>query len=210
VGTNYGSLPIDLTNSAGSSQVVTLSCIYDNTALHADNTVVTNPRFYLDMAAATLNPAASADTLIDPASATYFIDAGDSPSLTALGDAGAPSGVTGFSTANAVNAVNLTWTNPADSDLSGVLVQRSLTVAPSSSSEGTRVTTVIAPSASYSDTGLTGGLTYYYSLFTLDNVGEINETAVSATGVPLNNIPGALPGETLLQTRSRFIDEGII
>lgn len=216
VSTNAGAFPITLLNDgSGNSQVITFNTRYNNNYLHADMVPVSG-KFYFNLGPASLS-AGSTDTLASPESAVWQesnVDSDGIGVLSALGDAASPSGVTSF-TANLVkwsNSINLTWVNPADSDLSGCYVRYSTTSAPSSISAGTALATTVAPTTSYTHSGLAveGTTTYYYSIFSFDNVGKTSTAIVSASNTPYNSLPGSIYGETLLQTRSRLIDEGLI
>lgn len=76
--------------------------------------------------------------------------------------------------------IELSWTNPADSDFDSVMIRRSPIGFPANTSDGTLVATDIV-GTSYSDTSLSDS-TYYYSVFakdTLDNYSDA--TTASAT-----------------------------
>ncbi len=94
----------------------------------------------------------------------------------------------------------LSWDNPSDSDFAGVLIRRSQEGAPTTISEGIQV--MKEKSTTFTDTGLTNGLTYYYSLFTYDHSDNYS-TAVSVTITPREgggNI--SYPDNTLLKGSS--------
>lgn len=209
VSSNGGAFPFNFINDgSGNSQVVTFSTIYNNAYVHTGMTPVSG-KFYVTLGGGALS-AGSGDTIDSTISGTY---SNSSPIgvLSAIGDAGSPSGVTAFSITNGINSLALTWTNPLDSDFAGVLIQRaSGTVAPSAYNTGTCVTSALSPLATYSDVTVAGGHNYAYSLWAYDNVSKIAITSVSAIGMPKSAVPGAQAWETELQARSRLIDEGII
>ena len=72
--------------------------------------------------------------------------------------------------------INLSWNNPSDNDLYGVLIRRATPGCPTSPTDGTAVADVPAGGSGgggggfFSDTGLTSGLTYCYALFAHDFV----------------------------------------
>lgn len=64
--------------------------------------------------------------------------------------------------------VRLTWTIPASSNIAAVGIYRSTSAA----SRGTLVQTVTAPTATWTNTGLTNNTTYYYTLVSQNAAGE--------------------------------------
>jgi len=175
ISTDSGEFPITLINTAGVSQIVTFGVTYDNTRLHADdetqNVLFTSYSSGASLSAGQVGTIQSAGTSYNPNYAT----------LTALGDAGAPSGISGFTVTAGDREVAIAWVNSAESDVSGTLVQRSLTVVPSAYTEGTTV--VNTTGSSYTDTSANdSNVTYYYAGFSYDNVGEYSSLSSSATG----------------------------
>ena len=78
--------------------------------------------------------------------------------------------VTGLVASPAVTSTHLTWTNPTIAGLAGVMIRRTNGATPPVSiTDGTLVTTVTPPGTSYTDTGLTAGTQYSYSLFAFDS-----------------------------------------
>ena len=90
----------------------------------------------------------------------------------------------------------LSWTNPADSDLTEVVVRRKTEDYPTNHSEGVAVYEDTSPgvgdSVSYKDEGLTSGTTYYYAVFGKGEAGNWNNTVQAgqnaATARPLMEI----------------------
>jgi len=98
----------------------------------------------------------------------------------------------------------LTWTNPSDSDLAEVLVNRKTGSYPSNHNDGSDVASchLTSPSpgtqVSCTDTGLSNGTTYYYAVFSRDGNGNWNDQ-VCASLNPLcqgKNADTALPQGT--------------
>jgi hypothetical protein len=74
-------------------------------------------------------------------------------------------------TARTTSSLTLSWTNPTNLELTGVLVRRAVgSTPPASVSDGTLVADVAAPSHSVTDNGLTPGTTYSYAFFAHDVV----------------------------------------
>jgi len=73
----------------------------------------------------------------------------------------------------------LTWTNPSDSDLDQVVVQRKVTGYPTDHTDGERRLTIDSAipnkAETYVDEGLTNGKTYYYAVFSRDSTGNWND-----------------------------------
>ncbi|MBI2447247.1 MAG: hypothetical protein HYV48_01765 [Candidatus Omnitrophica bacterium] len=100
-------------------------------------------------------------------------------------DTTAPSAPSGLSATAGDGQVSLSWTNPTDTDFAGVKVIRKTGGYPSSVTDGTEVYSGIGTSVT--DTGRTNGTTYYYSVFTYDEVpnyssaGETSATPQAAS-----------------------------
>ena len=107
--------------------------------------------------------------------------------------AAAPSGVT-VTDPQTGGKLNLAWTNPTDADLASVKIYRSETQG----SLGSLVATVTS-STVYSDTGLTNGTTYYYTLRAVDTSGNESYNTDQHSGTPtlLTQLPAT--GHTLAQ-----------
>jgi fibronectin type 3 domain-containing protein len=98
-------------------------------------------------------------------------------------------------------ALDLAWTASASTDTTGYDVYRSL----ASGGPYTRVTVAPLTSTSYTDDGLTNGVTYFYVVRALDSA---NESADSnqASGVPADNVAPAPP--TGVAAADRPADQG--
>lgn len=105
----------------------------------------------------------------------------------ASSDTTPPAPVTGLSAVADVlgNAINISWNNPVDIDFSGVIIVRSLITNPTSISDGSTVFTGV--NNSYSDSGLVNGKTYFYSIFSFDDVPNYS-TASSISASPIRLI----------------------
>lgn len=83
-------------------------------------------------------------------------------------DGTAPPNVSGFTATGADSQISLSWTNPSSADFTGVKILRKTGSYPANSDDGTVV--YDSNGASYVDTGLTNGITYYYKAFSRDVV----------------------------------------
>jgi hypothetical protein len=103
-----------------------------------------------------------------------------------------PGNVSGLAATPGDGQVSLSWTNPGDADLAGVKVLRKPGSYPGSPTDGTVVYNGLGTSCV--DTGLTNGTTYYYKLFTYDEVPNYSSGA-TITGRP---VEPQVPGEVII------------
>lgn len=110
-----------------------------------------------------------------------FVQAKDADGLispvataSAVLDNTAPAAPTDFSTASFYQKINLSWVNPV-SDFDHVEVRGSTVTNPVSINDGTEIYS--GSTEGCSDTELVYGTTYYYSIFTLDEAGNISVRA---------------------------------
>jgi hypothetical protein len=137
----------------------------------------------------------------------------DTGSATVTIDNGSPAGVTAATATAGASLVNLTWTNPADSDLSRIMVLASTTAITFIPVEGTTYATSTLSGASRvacyglqtscSDTSLTNGTAYHYAIFALDSRGNWSATAVTPSGSPATPTSG---GSSFNHSRAITID----
>lgn len=94
----------------------------------------------------------------------------------------APSPVTGLVASDqTATGLKLTWVNPTNPDLASIIVRRAAgATAPATASAGTGVTVSPAKGTTVTDSGLTTGTQYSYSVFARDTAGNTS-TAVSVT-----------------------------
>ncbi len=83
-------------------------------------------------------------------------------------DTGSPGQVTNLVGTPGNQKIKIDWVNPSDSDLVGIMIRRSETAFPGSVSEGTEVFNSLG--TTFSDSVLSNGTTYFYSIFTYDEV----------------------------------------
>jgi hypothetical protein len=165
------------------------------------STTLTQYKIAITPLSATAMPAPPGGTYIVTSTITGWTGtnthAGSDPtSATVTIDNQSPSDVTGASGTAGNTQVTLSWTNPSDSDLNGILVLRSTSTVVATPTEGVAYTTsttigasvvacvVSAPDSSCVDTGLTNGTSYYYKIFTYDNYENYSTPGVVPTGSP--------------------------
>ena len=98
-------------------------------------------------------------------------------------DATPPGNVTGFTATAGDGQVSLSWTNPGDADFVGTKVIRKQGSYPTNVNDGTEVcnrTKAPGSTDSYTDTGLTNGIAYYYTAFAYDGVPNYSSADDSA------------------------------
>ena len=111
-------------------------------------------------------------------------------------DTTSPGNVTGFSAIAGDGQVSLSWLNPGDSDFVGTKVIRKQGSYPVTVSDGTEVcnrTTSPGSMDSYTDTGLTNGITYYYTAFAYDKVPNYSSAVDSAQDCATPTAPAPPP-----------------
>jgi lysophospholipase L1-like esterase len=107
----------------------------------------------------------------------------------AVGAPPAPDPVTGLAALAGDGHADLAWTNPTTT-FDRVVVVRKLGTAPASTTDGTTVYSGTA--ASYSDTGLTNGTTYYYGVWTQRT--GVYSTVAQVTATPSLPAPDPVTG----------------
>jgi len=108
-------------------------------------------------------------------------DAAFVPTEQAVGDQNPPAADTNFTGAGAATQVSLSWTNSTSSDYTKTVIRfRTDGTYPTNPVDGTQVVTKTgSPGAAdtYVHTGLTTGITYYYSAFSQDSAGNFGPPA---------------------------------
>jgi len=105
----------------------------------------------------------------------------------AVVDSTPPSAPTSFTATAGDGQVVLTWTNPGDADFEAVEIRRAEGSAPAAVTDGTSVYT--GDLTSVTDTGLTNGTIYYYSIFASDEVPNWSSSA-TASATPTAPVAG--------------------
>ena len=96
------------------------------------------------------------------------------------GDIVPPGNVSSFTAVAGETQVRLTWSNPGDSDFSGVKIMRKTGGYPSNKDDGTQV--YDGSGTEKFDTGLSNGTKYYYKAFSYDTSGNYaSGSSASAT-----------------------------
>ena len=129
------------------------------------------------------------------------------------GDTEAPGNVSALLATGGDNAVNLTWTNPQDGDLFGIRIMRKTDTPPANPQDGDVV--FQGNSTAFIDGTAIAGTSYYYALFTYDEVPNyssgvstwirvpiVERVSVATGGTEGNNSSGdnAVPGVAIDQT----------
>jgi len=99
-----------------------------------------------------------------------------------------PAAISAFTATPGDGQVALTWNNPADADLAGVVILRKTGSFPATHDDGAIVYDGSGEAAT--DTGLTNGETYYYAGFVYDEVPNYS-TAATVVGEPKDTTPPA-------------------
>ena len=106
-----------------------------------------------------------------------------------------PGAVTGLSvTGTTTTSITLSWTNPGDGDLAGVMIRRAAgSTPPSSPTSGTLV--IQKSGTSHTDSGLSPSTQYAYAVFAYDEVPNYSAGATT-TGTTQTRAPGHDPART--------------
>ena len=112
-------------------------------------------------------------------------------------------------TATSSTSVSLSWSNPSDSDLEGVMVRRAVgETEPASPSAGTLVADVAKGTTALTDTGLASGTQYSYAFFAHDAVpnfaGGVSMTVKTAEAAD-TTAPGPVSGVAVTGTTSTSV-----
>lgn len=97
----------------------------------------------------------------------------------------APGPVTNFAASGTAMRVNLSWTNPTDSDLAGVKVLVKTGSYPSGPTDGTVIFNSMGTSCAH--TGLSSGVSYYYAAYAYDAAGSFSVAATTSIPSPTTN-----------------------
>jgi len=98
-------------------------------------------------------------------------------------DSNAPSSATSLIGSGVNSDITLSWTNPTESDFVSITVRRSTTSYPSTVSDGTAVVSATT-TTSFTQTSLDDG-TYYYSVFALDNTGNVSSAVTTSVAIDI-------------------------
>ena len=116
--------------------------------------------------------------------------------LSGAPDTNPPGPVSGVTATPSTTSIDLSWTNPADADLAGVMIRRAAgATPPASATSGTLVTDAAKPATSFTDTGLTAGTQYSYALFAHDatpNYATVAVKTMTTTAAGLTALSGTV------------------
>ena len=114
---------------------------------------------------------------------------------TDVADTTAPSAPTGITATAGSHKATLAWTNPSDADFAGIKIYRSTT---SGALGDLVVSTVSDTTASYENTTLTAGTTYYYTVRSYDTTGNISQNATQVFTTPTDGASASTSSVTAL------------
>ncbi|MFA6963897.1 MAG: BspA family leucine-rich repeat surface protein [Patescibacteria group bacterium] len=136
------------------------------------------------------------------------IDGDESPTASAsiILDITAPSAPTNLTALSASASVSLSWVNPTDTDFANVAIFRS-TEADFTPNIGTNkiAYTTLSSTATYIDSNVTSGVTYYYKVEAIDSVDNYSAASNQASGKPDSDKPTA-PGKPTVSGKTNTID----
>ena len=136
----------------------------------------------------------------------YATAATKTATTTAVADTTPPGPVTTVTlTGTTSSSVSLSWTNPADADLQGVMVRRATgATAPTSPTAGTLVADVPKGTTTLTDTALSPGTQYSYAFFAHDAVPNYATAATKTAstnalcgGPEIVHVSGAIDTDTI-------------
>ena len=111
-----------------------------------------------------------------------------------VGNETTPGAVLDVTAIPASTSIALSWTNPVEASLTGVMIRRAVGATPPSSADaGTLVTDIKPPATSFTDDGLTPGTQYSYALFAHNGTPSF-ATAATVTSTTTAVGPGAISG----------------
>jgi chitodextrinase len=94
------------------------------------------------------------------------------------------------------DSVSLSWTNPADADLAGIVVRRSTTAAPTGPTDGDAVALAGPKAESVTDPGLAEDTEYFYAVFAKDAAGNVSAAESTSARTKDVTAPGPVTGVT--------------
>jgi hypothetical protein len=106
-------------------------------------------------------------------------------------DSIAPTNVSNFTATATQRTVALAWQNPTDTDFSKIILMRSNTHVPLSTTDGTKV--YEGTLSAYSDTNLSVSTRYYYTIFALDNIENKSSGTLAQATTPAATIVPTQP-----------------
>ncbi|MBN1584822.1 fibronectin type III domain-containing protein [Candidatus Uhrbacteria bacterium] len=122
-----------------------------------------------------------------------------------LADIIPPANPSGLSAVSGDAQVQLSWTNPTDADFQGVILVRSVTAYPANPTDGTEA--YRGTGQSFLDSTVVNGLTYFYTLFSFDDVPNHSSGTVASgnpVGPPDSTPPGNVTGLTAVPGDGRI------
>ncbi|MDE2312256.1 MAG: hypothetical protein KGJ93_04205, partial [Patescibacteria group bacterium] len=210
--TSSGISQVDVTNTSNVAQCTAVANPSSTTAnfTGCSLAVTTSPTTFkirITPLSATSMPAPPGGTYTITGTVTALIgtntDTGtDTGSATVTIDNQSPAEVTSPSATGNSGNITLSWTNPADTDFNSVIILRSTSTVTATPTEGTlysagntigaATVVAIASSSPYADSTVSGGVTYYYKIFTYDNY--LNYSASGSANMSASSISTTISG----------------
>lgn len=175
------SATVTFTTNEPATSTLTYSSVYGNVTLQ-NTTLTTNHSFDLSG----LIPNTDYSVSVVATDASNNTAAPSTTSFKTLKDIVPPANVTNFTATAGDSQIVLTWENPNAPDFVGVIIRRSVSGYPASPTEGTSV--YQGNGETTTDTGLTNGVTYYYTAFSYDTSDNFSSGAVTQ-GTPQGITP---------------------
>ena len=115
-------------------------------------------------------------------------------------DTTAPASVAALQATVSGQSVHLTWTDPPDADVAGVVIRRSDgSTAPSGPTDGTAVATLGVLETAFDDASVSSGQTYTYAIFARDQSANYSVPAVARVTIesaPVVHVCGTIASDT--------------
>ncbi len=178
----------------GSNTVNLTSCGIPVTTTPTEFKVMITPKTHANMPAPATGASYDTTATVTAFTSTNSQSGSDTDSATITVDNLSPANVTSATATHGNELNTFAWTNPADADLSTIMVVASTSAISFVPVEGTTYSTSTLSGqsriacyglqTSCTDSSLTNGTAYYYKIFTLDTRGNWSDAGVTPTGSP--------------------------
>ncbi len=205
---------VDITNEQGvsrcsatpsSNTVLLTSCGIAISTSATTSLIKITPKTHANMAAPASGASYATVATVTSITATNITAGTDTDSATITVDNLSPGNITGAAVSAGDTQNGLAWSNPGDADFQSTVILRNTSLITDVPTEGilpsaggfvgtSYVPVVSNGGTSFTDTGLTNGVPYYYKLFAYDTNGNYSTTGVVPTGSPAT--PATVPTVT--------------